>query len=55
MDKAQHSHSLRRYQEYHSKYKLKEIDETTIKYVVRDGGYNPDETETQNLILIFLT
>ncbi|MDD3999534.1 MAG: hypothetical protein PHX62_01395 [Bacilli bacterium] len=32
--------------EYHSKYKLKEIDETTIKYVVRDGGYNPDETET---------
>lgn len=32
--------------EYHSKYKLKEIDETMIKYVVRDGGYNPDETET---------
>lgn len=32
--------------EYHSKYKLKEIDETTIKYVVRDGGYNPDETDT---------
>lgn len=32
--------------EYHSKYKLKEIDKSTIKYVVRDGGYNPDETET---------
>lgn len=32
--------------EYHSKYKLKEINETMIKYVVRDGGYNPDETET---------
>ncbi len=32
--------------EYHSKYKLKEIDETTIKYVIRDGGYNPDETDT---------
>lgn len=32
--------------EYHSKYNLKEVDETMIKYVVKDGGYNPDETET---------
>lgn len=32
--------------EYHSTYKLKDIDEKTIKYVVKDGGYNPDETDT---------
>ncbi|MDD3999755.1 MAG: type I restriction endonuclease [Bacilli bacterium] len=32
--------------EYHSNYKLKEIDEDTIKYIVKDGGYNPDETDT---------
>ena len=32
--------------EYHSNYKLKEIGIETIKYVVRDGGYNPSETET---------
>ncbi|WP_025725537.1 type I restriction endonuclease [Acholeplasma granularum] len=32
--------------EYHSKYKLKEIDEATVKFVVKDGGYNPDETDT---------
>jgi len=32
--------------EYHSRYKLKEIDEATIKFVVKDGGYNPDETDT---------
>ncbi|MGD9678994.1 MAG: DEAD/DEAH box helicase family protein [Vulcanibacillus sp.] len=33
--------------EYHSRYKFKEIDEATVKLVVKDGGYNPDETETQ--------
>ena len=32
--------------EYHSRYKLKEIDEATVKFVVRDGGYDPIETET---------
>jgi len=32
--------------EYHANYKLKEIDEDTIKYIVKDGGYNPEETET---------
>lgn len=32
--------------EYHAKYKLKEIDDETIKYIVKDGGYNPDETDT---------
>lgn len=34
-------------QGYHSDYKLKEIDNETIKFVVKDGGYNPDETETE--------
>jgi len=33
-------------QGYHAKYKLKEIDIDTIKYVVKDGGYNPAETDT---------
>ena len=33
-------------QGYHAKYTLKEIDTETIKYVVQDGGYNPDETDT---------
>lgn len=32
--------------EYHAKYKLKEIDKDTVKYIVKDGGYNPDETDT---------
>lgn len=32
--------------EYHARYNLKDIDEETIKYVVKDGGYNPDETDT---------
>ena len=32
--------------EYHANYKLKEIDKDTIKYIVKDGGYNPDETDT---------
>ena len=31
---------------YHSNYKFKDIDDDTIKYVVKDGGYNPDETDT---------
>ena len=31
--------------EYHAKYQLKEVDEDTIKYIVKDGGYNPDETD----------
>lgn len=33
-------------QGYHAGYKFKEIDIDTIKYVVKDGGYNPDETDT---------
>lgn len=32
--------------EYHAKYKLKEIDDETVKYVVKDGGYSPEETDT---------
>ncbi len=32
--------------EYHAKYKLKEIDKDTVKYIVKDGGYNPEETDT---------
>ncbi len=32
--------------DYHANYKLIPINESTIKYVVKDGGYNPDETET---------
>ena len=32
--------------EYHARYQLKDIDEETIKYVVKDGGYNPEETDT---------
>jgi type I restriction enzyme R subunit len=31
---------------YYDNYKLKQIDEDTIKYVVRDGGYDPNETDT---------
>lgn len=31
---------------YHSNYKFKEIDNEIIKYVVKDGGYNPSETDT---------
>lgn len=31
---------------YHASYKLKEIDIETIKNIVKDGGYNPDETDT---------
>lgn len=31
---------------YHSTYKLKEISEDTIKMFVKDGGYDPAETET---------
>lgn len=33
--------------EYHAKYQLKDIDENTIKYIVKDGGYNPDETDAE--------
>lgn len=32
--------------EYHSNYKLKEIDIDLIKHIVKDGGYNPAETTT---------
>lgn len=32
---------------YHASYKLKEIDMDTVKNVVKDGGYNPEETDTQ--------
>lgn len=32
---------------YHSSYKLKEIDLDTVKMVVKDGGYNSDETDTE--------
>lgn len=32
--------------EYHSTYKLKDIGIDLVKYVVKDGGYNPDETDT---------
>ena len=32
--------------EYHAKYKLKDIDDDTIKHIVKDGGYDPDETDT---------
>ena len=31
---------------YHASYKFKEIDEETTKFVVKDGGYDPAETET---------
>lgn len=31
---------------YHASYKLKEIDIETIKSIVKDGGYNSDETDT---------
>lgn len=33
--------------EYHANYKFKEVSDETIKYIVKDGGYNPDETETE--------
>lgn len=33
--------------EYHANYKLKEIEDETIKQVVKDGGYSPDETDTE--------
>lgn len=33
--------------EYHANYKLKEIDEKTIKHVVKDGGYDPAETDAE--------
>ena len=31
---------------YHASYNLKTIDIDTIKSIVKDGGYNPDETDT---------
>ncbi len=31
--------------EYHASYKLRNIDNETIKNIVKDGGYNPDETD----------
>lgn len=34
--------------EYHSRYKFKEINEATVKFVVKDGGYNPNEPESPN-------
>jgi len=36
--------------EYHSNYKLKDIDEENIRYIVKDGGYNPDETDAPEFI-----
>lgn len=33
-------------EQYHLTYPYKEIDEDTIKYVMKDCGYNPDETDT---------
>lgn len=33
--------------DYHENYPFREIDEETIKYIVKDGGYDPSETETQ--------
>lgn len=33
--------------EYHANYKLKEIEDSLIKNIVKDGGYNPDETEVE--------
>lgn len=33
-------------QGYHAKYRLREIDTATIKYIVRDGGYDEAETDT---------
>ncbi len=32
--------------EYHAKYKFKNIDKETIKYIVKDGGYDPEEIDT---------
>lgn len=32
--------------DYHARYNFKDVDEQTIKYIVKDGGYNPDETDT---------
>jgi len=32
---------------YHSNYKFCEVNEDTIKYIVKDGEYNPDETDTE--------
>lgn len=32
--------------DYHSNYKLKEIDSETLRYIVKDGGYNPEEIES---------
>lgn len=32
--------------DYHANYKLKPIDSDKIKFVVKNGGYDPDETET---------
>ncbi|MCQ2776653.1 MAG: DEAD/DEAH box helicase family protein [Bacilli bacterium] len=32
--------------EYHASYKYKEVDEATIKYIVKDGGYNPAEADS---------
>jgi type I restriction enzyme R subunit len=33
-------------EQYHLTYPYKDIDEDTIKYVMKDCGYNPDETDT---------
>lgn len=37
-------------QGYHANYKFKEIDDETIRYVVKDGGYNPDEVDSPEFI-----
>lgn len=31
---------------YHANYKFKEISGDTVRYIVKDGGYDPSETET---------
>lgn len=31
---------------YHANYQFREISDETIRYVVKDGGYDPSETET---------
>lgn len=32
---------------YHANYKFKEVSDSTIKYIVEDGGYDPAEADTE--------
>ncbi len=32
---------------YHASYKLKEVDEKTIKEIIKDNGYDPEEADTE--------